>query len=420
VDAPEQALATCTRQNHCPICKVDPDSRGNRWDDPEARGGTDWLSEGGAEPRTPEDHLRRTSRIRTNNDAKDAGLLHVQEPFWKDLMCTNIFSGMFPDALHQLQKGVIFDHLFEWAKRSEWLPAIQQAPSSRKKSSNSKTSAKGPLKSDMAHLLGKRHSQLPPHPHTRIYEKKVLTNLKQTTGREQRNVIAQLSVVVQGLDPSLSTLVHLTANIYYMATYRAHTTNSLQELDSYIDDWFRAAEALFRLNIRSHLNVPKIHSLLHYVAAFRRFGACDNYNTETFERHHIDFMKNPYGRTNRRDYFPQIIKRLERDDKILAYWKDLFRKGLLPASLASIVLPSSFPHADNACDADTTIEPVDSDEDDLEGAEHSDLLGEPGTSGRGLNGMGYKSGGRRGGSGEDSQYGRNVSVKGMGFPSCFL
>jgi hypothetical protein len=126
-----------------------------------------------------------------------------------------------------------------------------------------------------------------------------------------------------------------------MSSYNTRTSSSLHELNSYIDLWFEAAQELVKAGIQDDLNVNKIHALLHYTAAFRRFGTSDNYNTETFERRHIDDVKTPYHKSNRRNYFPQIILKLEQDEKVSLFWRRLFRQGLLPVSLARELLRCS-------------------------------------------------------------------------------
>ncbi|KAF9458322.1 hypothetical protein BDZ94DRAFT_1333498 [Collybia nuda] len=45
------------------------------------------------------------------------------------------------------------------------------------------------------------------------------------------------------------------------------------------------------------------------------FGTTDNYNSETFERLHIDFAKEGWRASNRHDEFPQIINWLSRQEK---------------------------------------------------------------------------------------------------------
>ncbi|CAA7267864.1 unnamed protein product [Cyclocybe aegerita] len=65
-----------------------------------------------------------------------------------------------------------------------------------------------------------------------------------------------------------------------------------------------------------HLNIPKFHSLLRYIHSIKLFGTTDNYNTEMFERLHIDFTKHGWCASNKRNEFPQMIRWLSQQEKI--------------------------------------------------------------------------------------------------------
>jgi hypothetical protein len=71
--------------------------------------------------------------------------------------------------------------------------------------------------------------------------------------------------------------------------------------------------------IRQDLNIPKFHSLNHYLQSIKLLGTTDNYNTEMFERLHIDFAKEGWRASNQRDAFPQMIKWLSRQEKMYAF-----------------------------------------------------------------------------------------------------
>lgn len=86
-------------------------------------------------------------------------------------------------------------------------------------------------------------------------------------------------------------------------------------------------QVFINLGIRNNFNLPKLHSLKHYMASIELFGTTDNYNTESSERLHIDLAKNAYRATNRRDEYPQMVQWLERKEKI--YRHDLFVKWCL-------------------------------------------------------------------------------------------
>ena len=70
------------------------------------------------------------------------------------------------------------------------------------------------------------------------------------------------------------------------------------------------------LGIRRHFDIPKFHSLTHYVSLIKLFGLTDNYNTEQSECLNIDFTKDAYHATNHKDEHPQMTRWLEHHEKI--------------------------------------------------------------------------------------------------------
>ncbi|KAH9018751.1 hypothetical protein EDB85DRAFT_2154249 [Lactarius pseudohatsudake] len=56
--------------------------------------------------------------------------------------------------------------------------------------------------------------------------------------------------------------------------------------------------------------------MLHYRSSIALFGTTNNYNTEQSERLHIDFTKDAYRATNRKDEYTQMTTWLERREKI--------------------------------------------------------------------------------------------------------
>ncbi|KAI0734917.1 hypothetical protein C8Q72DRAFT_915016, partial [Fomitopsis betulina] len=78
-------------------------------------------------------------------------------------------------------------------------------------------------------------------------------------------------------------------------------------------------DILKTLGIRQHLNIPKFHSLVHYADSICSLGTTDNYNTEMFERLHIDCAKKAWHALNHRNEQPQMTKWLERREKIAMF-----------------------------------------------------------------------------------------------------
>lgn len=80
---------------------------------------------------------------------------------------------------------------------------------------------------------------------------------------------------------------------------------------------FHNNKAVFiNLGIQEHFNLPKLHSLLHYVSSIYLFGTTDNYNTEQLEHLHIDLAKEAYHTTNCNDKYAQMTMWLEHRDKV--------------------------------------------------------------------------------------------------------
>ena len=71
------------------------------------------------------------------------------------------------------------------------------------------------------------------------------------------------------------------------------------------------------LGIRMNFNLPKLHSLCHYIEMVQLFGTTDNYMTEYTEWLHIDLAKDAYRATNHKEEYYQMMKWLERREKVL-------------------------------------------------------------------------------------------------------
>jgi len=105
----------------------------------------------------------------------------------------------------------------------------------------------------------------------------------------------------------------------YLAQYPQHTSETLQLLDESLKRFHENKHAFVDLGIRNNFNLPKLHSLAHYVDSIKLFGTTDNYNTEYTERLHIDLAKDAYRATNHRDEYAQMTVWLERKEKILRH-----------------------------------------------------------------------------------------------------
>ncbi|KAH7902826.1 hypothetical protein BJ138DRAFT_1121048 [Hygrophoropsis aurantiaca] len=102
----------------------------------------------------------------------------------------------------------------------------------------------------------------------------------------------------------------------FLAQYPCHTEETLRLLDDALNRFHDNKSIFIDLGIRTSFNLPKLHSLRHYINMIREFGTTDNYNTEYTERLHIDLTKDAYRATNHKDEYNQMTLWLERKEKM--------------------------------------------------------------------------------------------------------
>ncbi|KAI0061563.1 hypothetical protein BV25DRAFT_1870782 [Artomyces pyxidatus] len=205
----------------------------------------------------------------------------VPNPFWKDLPYTDIHMSMTPDVLHQLYQGV-FKYILDWtstAFNKEELDACVRS--------------------------------LPPAFGVRQFKNGI-------SGVSQARIL--LACLAGKLAEPVLLATRTILDFIYLAQY----------MKDALDNHLKHRDIFIQLGLRDDFNVPKFHSLLHYVVSIQRFGTTDNCNTEMFERFHIDFAKGGWRASNHRDERPQMILWLTRREKVAMFTDYLDYMAFLP------------------------------------------------------------------------------------------
>ncbi|KIK60606.1 hypothetical protein GYMLUDRAFT_123737, partial [Collybiopsis luxurians FD-317 M1] len=211
------------------------------------------------------------------------------EPFWVGFPLVDIHRCITPDVLHQLYQGVL-KHLIWW---------VQEVMGEGE--------------------LDCRIRSLPPACGVRHFENGI-SALAQVSGTERKHMIRiLLSCLVGKIDPKGIIACRSLLNFAHLAQYPSHDEETLGYMQEELDNWHKHRSYFIEKGPREDFNIPKFHSLLHYIDAIRWFGTTDNYNTEMFERLHIDFAKEGWRASNKRDHFPQMVKFLSRQEKIASH-----------------------------------------------------------------------------------------------------
>ncbi|KAJ7429855.1 hypothetical protein B0H11DRAFT_2264802 [Mycena galericulata] len=287
-DYPEQVLVTGIKTGECPTCPVPRD---------ELRSFEEMY-----EPRDLSAVLQALAKADGNateftRACESAGIKPIYHSFWEDLPFVNIFLSITPDVLHQLYQGVI-KHVVAWIKE-----------------------AFGPVEIDA------RCRRLPPNHNTRLFLKGI-TTLSRVSGTEHSQICRILLGLIVDLrlpggqsTARLVRTVRASLDFLYHAQYPLHSSETLGLLNDDLQSFHDNKSVFIDLGIRDNFDLPKLHNISHYPLAIRLFGTIDNYNTEYTERLDIDFAKDAYRATNRKDEYLQMTLWPERKEKVLRHDK---------------------------------------------------------------------------------------------------
>jgi hypothetical protein len=108
-----------------------------------------------------------------------------------------------------------------------------------------------------------------------------------------------------------------------------HDTNSLEALDDALQRFHRHREVFRTSGVCDGFNLPRQHSLIHYVELIRAFGALNGLCFSITESKHIRAVKQLWQRSSQFETLSQMLLTNQRLDKLAAARADFADRGML-------------------------------------------------------------------------------------------
>ena len=241
--------------------------------------------------------------------AREHGLIGVEDPWFEGVVddpCR--ITGV--DLLHGIKK-FIYDHIVVWVTNligKELLDCrFMMQP----------------------HLVGSEVRNFPLG----------ISQLKQVQGKEFRAIISQLLCVMagaEGVEDAHLIAVRAFLDFSMMCSFPVHTEHTLAQMDRCLEIWHKHKVSFIRSGARSskkgkpidHFKIPKAHRHNHITQQIEILGAMKGFDQEPYETIHIDTVKDPYRRTNRRNFEVQIIKIIRRDESLARFQRFSHRASI--------------------------------------------------------------------------------------------
>ncbi|KAI6116939.1 hypothetical protein EDD17DRAFT_1477620, partial [Pisolithus thermaeus] len=265
VDFPEQCLVACNKESQCPCCLVQSNKCGDL---------KECVSHSMADMYKTLQHMKKNKPSR-KFDAE--GLHAVFNPFWKELPFTDIFTCLTPDILHHLHKGIFHDHLVQWCVSIV----------SKKE-------------------IDARFQAMTQYP-ALCHFKKGISSVSQWTGTENKEMQSVfVSLLASAVEDSVLMVACSLLDFIYYAQLQQHMDTTLIAMEESTKSFHEHKHILIELELHEDFNIPKIHSMQHYISLIHALGSADGYNTKYPEQLHINYAKDSYHTSNKCNYVEQM------------------------------------------------------------------------------------------------------------------
>ena len=111
----------------------------------------------------------------------------------------------------------------------------------------------------------------------------------------------------------------------YLARHNIHDRKSLDGMDEALQRYHHYRKIFLATGVRMGFNLPRQHTLIHYIRAIRLFGAPNGLCSSITESKHIKAVKEPWRWSSRFDALRQMLLSNQHTNKLAAARADFKR-----------------------------------------------------------------------------------------------
>jgi hypothetical protein len=130
-------------------------------------------------------------------------------------------------------------------------------------------------------------------------------------------------------------------DFYYIARRDVITEDDLDKLQDAISRFHTYRQVFSPLRGEKGFSLPRQHSIVHYPALIRLFGAPNGLCSSMTESKHIRAVKEPWRRSSRNNALFQMLTTNQRLDQLAAARVDFTKRGMLNGTLLESALAAS-------------------------------------------------------------------------------
>jgi hypothetical protein len=122
-------------------------------------------------------------------------------------------------------------------------------------------------------------------------------------------------------------------NCCYIVRRNAIAARDIARFEEFLADFHRLREVFITEGVRKSISLPRQHALMHYTNAIELFGSPNGTCSSQTEAKHIPVVKEPWRRSSRNKPLPQMLKTINRLDKLAAIRSIFKDRGMLAGGI---------------------------------------------------------------------------------------